>query len=143
MALNESFLKLESIKTRSVVSRYDVPYTDLFCLFVSGNCCVTAFGIGTLGPSTFGLGWYVLHGHKVTKVGFFPYDIILYSTGSHCTCFSNLAWSCDRIAYNDYNSILLRIISRIFYCVSERIDVSWMGNGEYAGRRTSFLQSQQ
>lgn len=32
--------------------------SDLFYCFTSGNCCVTAFALGALGPSTFFLGLY-------------------------------------------------------------------------------------
>src|SRR5579862_2332985 len=31
---------------------------DLFFLFTSGNCCVTTFALGALGPSTFALSWW-------------------------------------------------------------------------------------
>jgi hypothetical protein len=31
---------------------------DLFFLFSSGNCCITTFALGALGPGVFQLGWW-------------------------------------------------------------------------------------
>ena len=36
--------------------RTDQHPRDLFFLFTSGNCCITTFALGGLGPSTFALG---------------------------------------------------------------------------------------
>jgi hypothetical protein len=36
--------------------RTDQHPRDLFFLFTSGNCCITTFALGALGPSIFGLG---------------------------------------------------------------------------------------
>jgi hypothetical protein len=41
--------------------RTDQHPRDLFFLFTSGNCCITTFALGALGPSTFGLGIYHLY----------------------------------------------------------------------------------
>jgi hypothetical protein len=38
--------------------RTDQHPRDLFFLFSSGNCCVTTFALGALGPGLFELGWW-------------------------------------------------------------------------------------
>jgi hypothetical protein len=52
---------------------------DLFCLFSSGNCCVTTLALGVLGPTTFQLG------NPLVPFPLFlaPHPLIIYAPTNH------------------------------------------------------------